>query len=118
LPLPTPTPSSTGSADRPDRASPLVLRTSRLSNWDYLAGHARNDFEEVVFERLPQLAEARQMLLREGALLALLTGSGSTIYGVFRDQARLLRAAAAASELGLKPLPTRSACPPSPPPFG
>ena len=102
----------------PDRAAPRVLRTSRLSDWDYLARHARNDFEAVVFERLPQLADAKAMLLQEGALLALLTGSGSTIYGVFRDQARLQRAADTAAATGLRAVATRTACPPSPPPFG
>jgi len=97
---------------------PEVLRTSRLTDWDHLARHARNDFEDVVFELLPQLAAAKQALLREGAVMAQLTGSGSTVFGVFRDQGRLQRAADAAAALGIRTLLTRTACPPSPPPFG
>jgi 4-diphosphocytidyl-2-C-methyl-D-erythritol kinase len=97
---------------------PSVLRGSLLTDWDYLAHHSRNDFEEVVFEQLPALATARQLLLDQGALLARLTGSGSSIFGVFRDRGRLQRAAEAAASLGLESLETRTACPPNPPPFG
>lgn len=99
-------------------AEPSVLRASLLTDWDYLAHHSRNDFEEVVFDQLPALASARQLLLDQGALLARLTGSGSTIFGVFRDHGRLQRAAQAAASLGLDSLETRTACPPNPPPFG
>ena len=104
--------------DRRRVREPRVLRTSRLTDWDHLARHARNDFEDVVFERLPQLAAAKQLLQQEGALLALLTGSGSTVFGVFRDEERLRRTATAAAALGLRTIITRTACPPSPPPFG
>jgi len=97
---------------------PRVLRTAQLADWDYLARHAFNDFEDVVFERFPQLASARQLLLQEGAILARLTGSGSTVYGVFRDHTRLHRAADAATALGLRSIATRTACPPTLPPFG
>jgi len=103
----------TGSA-----AQARVLRPARLTDWDYLAQHAFNDFEEVLFERFPALAAARQCLLQEGALLARLTGSGSTVFGVFRDHTRLLRAVEAATHMGLRSIATRTAYPPSPPPFG
>ncbi|NJD11061.1 MAG: 4-(cytidine 5'-diphospho)-2-C-methyl-D-erythritol kinase [Gemmatimonadetes bacterium] len=97
---------------------PSVLRPGRLGDWEHIARHARNDFEAVVFERHPHLAEAKRLLQREGALLALLTGSGSTVFGIFRDQGKLHRAVAAAETAGLHTIVTRTVCPPSPPPCG
>ena len=44
-----------------------------------------NDFEDVIFSELPQLAAWKARLLRSGADPALMSGSGSALYGVFRD---------------------------------
>jgi 4-diphosphocytidyl-2-C-methyl-D-erythritol kinase len=42
-----------------------------------------NDFERVVFPEYPELLEVKRVLEREGARFASLSGSGSTLYGVF-----------------------------------
>jgi 4-diphosphocytidyl-2-C-methyl-D-erythritol kinase len=42
-----------------------------------------NDFERVVFPEHPELREVKELLQREGAQFASLSGSGSTLYGVF-----------------------------------
>jgi len=52
-----------------------------------------NDLESVVFEGWPELESFRDALLERGATGALLSGSGSTVFGVFdeiadRDDAR------------------------------
>jgi 4-diphosphocytidyl-2-C-methyl-D-erythritol kinase len=44
---------------------------------------ARNDFEEVVLVTHPEIAEVKERLQRLGAKLALMSGSGSTVYAVF-----------------------------------
>ncbi len=45
----------------------------------------RNDLERVVFRRWPELARFRDELIASGARHAMLSGSGSTVYGVFAD---------------------------------
>jgi 4-diphosphocytidyl-2-C-methyl-D-erythritol kinase len=52
-----------------------------------------NDFERVVFPEYPELREVKSVLLREGARYASLSGSGSTLYGLF-DSAEAAEAAA------------------------
>jgi len=42
-----------------------------------------NDFEKLVFERNPQLEIIKSLLYDQGALFAALSGSGSTLYGLF-----------------------------------
>lgn len=44
---------------------------------------ARNDFEEVVLVTHPEIAEVKERLQRLGAKLALMSGSGSTVFAVF-----------------------------------
>jgi len=57
-----------------------------------------NDFEEPVFSRHPRLREIHADLLRRGAADAALAGSGSAVFGVFRNPARARRAARAFPE--------------------
>jgi 4-diphosphocytidyl-2-C-methyl-D-erythritol kinase len=44
-----------------------------------------NDLESVSLEIHPELADLKKMLLRHGALGALMSGSGPTIFGIFRN---------------------------------
>jgi 4-diphosphocytidyl-2-C-methyl-D-erythritol kinase len=47
----------------------------------------RNDFERVIFEIEPEIGRAKKALLEAGARGALLAGSGSSVFGVFEDEA-------------------------------
>lgn len=45
-----------------------------------------NDFESSLFPHHPELARIKQQLLEAGALYASMSGSGSTVYGIFRQE--------------------------------
>ena len=59
-----------------------------------------NDFEPVVFERHGVLADLKAHLLAGGAAMAALSGSGSTVFGVFPSR-RTAEAAAARLKRGI-----------------
>jgi len=70
--------------------------------WSLLA----NDLEEAAFEAAPTLkagaGRIRGLLLREGARLVALSGSGSSYFGLFEDPARARRAVSALREAGVE----------------
>ena len=53
---------------------------------------AANDFESVVFEQYPPLASIKRRLLKLGAKPAMMTGSGSAVFGLFRTREEVSRA--------------------------
>ncbi|MBN3035193.1 MAG: 4-(cytidine 5'-diphospho)-2-C-methyl-D-erythritol kinase [Bacteroidales bacterium] len=61
----------------------LASRISRpVEEW---RGQVFNDFEDPVFQRFPHLPVIRDTLYNRGAVYASLTGSGSAIFGLFRE---------------------------------
>lgn len=42
-----------------------------------------NDFEKHIFQKYPQLALQKELLYQQGAIYASMTGSGSSLYGLF-----------------------------------
>ncbi|MFZ3333637.1 MAG: 4-(cytidine 5'-diphospho)-2-C-methyl-D-erythritol kinase, partial [Candidatus Acidiferrales bacterium] len=73
---------------------PRILRFCALC-WSRQGAGISNDFEEPVFRRHPRLGEIREGLLKRGAADAALAGSGSAVFGVFRNPAQARRAARA-----------------------
>lgn len=49
-------------------------------------GRLVNDFQEPLERRLPVLREIREALYDSGAVYAALSGSGSTVFGLFRER--------------------------------
>lgn len=49
-------------------------------------GLMENDFEESVFAKYPAIGDIKNSLYRQGALYASMSGSGSSVYGIFTEQ--------------------------------
>lgn len=43
----------------------------------------KNDFEQVIFERHPEIGQIKNILYNKGALYSAMSGSGSTVFGIF-----------------------------------
>jgi len=73
-------------ADFTARSSEAEEQWRRVQTVKEVAGLLRNDLEETSCNLLPGLCDAKETLLQEGALGALMSGSGPTIYGVCASQ--------------------------------
>ena len=60
-------------------AAPLAAPAA----WSDVERHATNTFETVLFKRYSLLERVRDMLRQNGARIALISGSGSALFGVF-----------------------------------
>jgi len=56
-----------------------------LDDFDKLKSCVKNDFEEVVFNEFPLLKQIKEELYKQGAEFSLMSGTGSTVYGIFSN---------------------------------
>lgn len=56
-----------------------------LTDFDTIKNYVKNDFEEVVFEEYPEIKKIKSDLYEQGAQFALMSGTGSTVYGIFSN---------------------------------
>jgi 4-diphosphocytidyl-2-C-methyl-D-erythritol kinase len=76
--------------------APVNLLVSREESkfFDSLHASLVNDFESAIFQQQPEIERARNALLDAGARAALLSGSGSSVFGVFENLGEVERARA------------------------
>lgn len=63
-----------------------------INDFKYLKDLVNNDFEDVVFKKFPEIKEIKETLYSNGALFALMTGSGSTVFAIFDGLNNALKA--------------------------
>jgi 4-diphosphocytidyl-2-C-methyl-D-erythritol kinase len=71
----------------PDSVSILSSSFTEPFSGDSSQWPLQNDFEGVIFEIEPEIRRAKSALLGVGARAALLAGSGSSVFGIFSDEA-------------------------------
>jgi 4-diphosphocytidyl-2-C-methyl-D-erythritol kinase len=66
----------------------IKLFCQALQNQDYhvLARMLFNDFEDVIMREYPSVREIKKKLIEMGADVSLMSGSGPTVFGVFRSR--------------------------------
>ena len=72
----------------------MLLHSIQKGDLESLSGLLSNSLEVTLNKRVTTISKIKKMLLKEGALGALLSGSGSTVFGLFSTQAKARRAAA------------------------
>ena len=56
------------------------LNNLPLDNWKE---RVKNDFEETIFKKYPEIERIKNELYAQGAVYASMTGSGSGVFGIF-----------------------------------
>jgi 4-diphosphocytidyl-2-C-methyl-D-erythritol kinase len=67
------------------RRGALALDLDSLASWGSIGRMAGNDFESAVFGKLPAVRSAFEALVATRPLVCRMTGSGSTLFAVYRN---------------------------------
>jgi 4-diphosphocytidyl-2-C-methyl-D-erythritol kinase len=70
-----------GTDGKPDDLATIVRKG--MSDPSLLGQYLRNDFEAVVFSAHPEVRQIKEDMVSAGAVFAMMSGSGSTVYGLF-----------------------------------
>jgi 4-diphosphocytidyl-2-C-methyl-D-erythritol kinase len=66
-----------------------LLLNAEISDW---RNNIINDFEKTVFKEFPEIENIKNDLYNYGSIFALMSGSGSCVYGIFKNNDDLLNA--------------------------
>lgn len=62
-----------------------AINENDLNNISLFNKLFKNDFEKYVFKTYPEISDIKKIMTDNGALFSLMSGSGSTVYGIFDD---------------------------------
>lgn len=57
-----------------------------ISEWKY---YLHNDFENAIFPHYPVIKQIKEMMYNQGALYSSMSGSGSAVFGIFKEKPNL-----------------------------
>ncbi|MDB5036586.1 MAG: ispE [Bacteriovoracaceae bacterium] len=86
----------------------LEGRPSWLNSNSYSIPELENDFEFPVVSAKPALKQIKKLLAESGAAAALMSGSGSSFFGLYSSQASAIKASKYLRKRGLRAIPTAS----------
>ncbi len=69
----------------PDKSLQQIISYD-IPKWKKLI---KNDFEDFAFNVYPQIGDIKRALYKSGAVFSSMTGSGSTVYGIFEDEPKV-----------------------------
>lgn len=72
-----------------NKINPTVFIESNKLNYDKCKNELINDFEEMVFKTYPEIYQIKNLMNEQGALFTQMTGTGSTVYGIFDNETHM-----------------------------
>lgn len=84
--------------DEQKRNSTNLIEIIKNTNINNLNIYIKNDFEDYVFNAYPEIGLIKEKLILNGSVFALMSGSGSAVYGLFENKQQVIKASAAFPE--------------------
>lgn len=78
-----------------------IISLKKAASLNELVAIAKNDLEKVVLRDYSQIHKIKEILMNCNASIALLSGSGSAVFGIFNELAQLKKAQSLISEAGI-----------------
>lgn len=78
-----------------------ILEGLQNQNLDKIAASMGNVLEKVTIEMHPEIAQIKECMLANGAVGAMMSGSGPTVFGIFRDRESVEKAYEKVREQGV-----------------
>ena len=75
-----------------------ILAGLKAGDLKEVAGSMGNVLERVTVDAYPVIDQIKKMMIKEGALNAMMSGSGPTVFGIFDDRKKMEEAAAVLRE--------------------
>ena len=73
----------------PKREGELSFNETIKLPMEEWGNHFQNDFEQYAFNQYPELEHIKKEMSNAGAIFSSMTGTGSTVYGFFKDKNQL-----------------------------